>query len=322
MSDPMLQPSSNVPQTLETWQPDPEVTSHAGEPLSDQLHFLHPPPDEIGEVITAFSTLKKGKKPMPLATRQLVILAPGALVLLGILQVQKQIFPNETLRDSLWPGMIGGMFVALIMYLVTRFRHTMTYVGRAGVARLQHKGPLSQPGKCDSLVFESAADLRSSQTRQYVNGVYTGTNYRFVWTNEAGKAIFKLVGSYRSSKTKAPKPTSVFHFARSAETAWSLHLIELLDAELAEHGCVQFDLARDKWVRVGPGFLELRLGKEEARLEVADIRDLTIASGSFKVVHKDAKWFGKGKFSFEYGQLANAKVFLLALERLLGFQFD
>ncbi|MCH8136235.1 MAG: hypothetical protein IIB77_09690, partial [Proteobacteria bacterium] len=121
----------------------------------------------------------------------------------------------------------------------------MTYVGRAGVARFKHKGPLARPAKCESLIFESAADLRSSQTRQYINGVYAGTNYRFTWTNEAGKTIFKLIGSYRSSKTKAPKPTSVFHFAQSAEAAWSLHLIGLLDAELAEYGWVQFDLARE-----------------------------------------------------------------------------
>ena len=42
----------------------------------------------------------------------------------------------------------------------------------------------------------------------------------------------------------------------------------------------------------------------------------------FQFKHKDAKWYKlSGKYSFQYGSMANAKVFLLALEKLVGYQW-
>ena len=41
-------------------------------------------------------------------------------------------------------------------------------------------------------------------------------------------------------------------------------------------------------------------------------------SGQFRIVHKDAKWFSRaGKFGFDYGRMANGKVFFL-----MGYRWD
>ena len=59
------------------------------------------------------------------------------------------------------------------------------------------------------------------------------------------------------------------------------------------------------------------------RLTSADIKTLNIANGTFSIQTHEARWFSsKGKFSFEYGGMGNAKLFLYALERLAGYTFS
>jgi hypothetical protein len=61
---------------------------------------------------------------------------------------------------------------------------------------------------------------------------------------------------------------------------------------------------------------------ETARFAAEDIKSLSLDQGFFRVVHHDAKWYSRaGKFSFEYGSIANARLFLIALEKLMGYQF-
>lgn len=53
----------------------------------------------------------------------------------------------------------------------------------------------------------------------------------------------------------------------------------------------------------------------------ADIPDHD-GQGQFHIHHKDARWFSsKGKFNFSYATMANARLFLLAMEKLTGYRF-
>jgi hypothetical protein len=76
-------------------------------------------------------------------------------------------------------------------------------------------------------------------------------------------------------------------------------------------------------VRVGPGFLELFFGGQTTRLTQADIKSVSINNGWFYLTTHDAKWFSsKGKFSFAYGEISNAQMFLICLEKLMGYSFE
>lgn len=45
--------------------------------------------------------------------------------------------------------------------------------------------------------------------------------------------------------------------------------------------------------------------------------------GEFSFKYKDARWYSReGKYKFPYASIANAKVFLLACDKLLGCQFS
>jgi len=58
------------------------------------------------------------------------------------------------------------------------------------------------------------------------------------------------------------------------------------------------------------------------RLTHQDIASVSLGNGMFQFKHTDAKWYSlSGKYSFQYGNMANARVFLLALEKLMGYQW-
>lgn len=310
-------------ETDEGWRPGLDMTDHAGIALSDTLSFPHRPPAEIGEIITADSTLRHGKIPIPPATRQMMILLPAVLGFLGVRFLMRNYLADDSISDSLWPPSIAAVLIAAIALYATRFRYSMTYVGQYGIAQYDQKGDLKRFPKIQILVFDSATDLRISQTPVHVQGVYLQTSFKFVWTNAAGKTVMKLAGDYRDKKGKPPKPKNPIHFARCAEIAWSAHLLTRLESQLEQGAAIEFNISRGKSVSVGPGFMEFHVGGEHARMEVDDIRDINVGGDVFRVVHKDAKWFGRrGKFNFTFAQIANVRVFLIVIQRLLGFAFD
>ena len=95
-----------------------------------------------------------------------------------------------------------------------------------------------------------------------------------------------------------------------------------MQAQLDQNGFVHFNIGTGQGVRVGPGWLEFCLKKEIARIEKADIKTCKLASGTFHIAHRDAGWFSRqGKYSFNYASMANARVFLLVLDKLVGLRF-
>jgi hypothetical protein len=298
----------------EGWTPGPEVLNHDGSPLLPDREFFAPPPEEIGQVVTASSTLKAGKRPMGMVNRILLagFVSSLAAVALNLLHVETAF------------QVLAGLVVFPIVFWLTRFRQTLRYVGNHGVAILTTKSRTDRIDRTQLFLFANAAELRTGQTRQYVNGVYSGTNYQFTWTDAAGKKAFKLSGSYRAEK-KPPKPKDPFHFAESAEVAWSNHLLDRTAEELTRSGSLRFRLTGKDWVAVGPGFLEFSRKGVEERWGREEIGAISIADGVFKVKRVDAQegWFSsKGVVQFTYASMSNAKLFLIALHRILGYSFS
>lgn len=293
-----------------TWTPGPGVTQHSGDPIPQDFVFFAAPPPEIGEVLTARTTLTSKKRPKSPMSRLLLggLLGSLAYAGLGFLGV-----------EAGWQ--IAAFFGLLILvWLVTGFTHKVSYVGKEGVARLTCKGRVDRIVKSEVFRFDEAAELRTGQTRQYVNGVYSGTSYHFTWTDANGRKRFKLSGSYHGEK-KPPKAKDQFHFAASAETAWSLHLLDRAQQELELTGALRFGLGGSDWVAVGPGFLILNRKGNQERWESSEIGGINAGDGVLKIKRIDAKegWFSsKGVFQFSYQQMANARLFLIAIDRLLN----
>ena len=300
MTEPKL--TSNV-----SWQPSADLISHAGSALTVDADFFVAPPPQIGELISVATTLPTSARPLPASTRWAIVAGSGILLAI-VLQVFLQI-P--------WLTLIAGVTAGGTAWYFTRFNHTCSFVGTKGLARYDISDSRSALPKESLMMFDDAQHLYTSTTRNYTNGVYTGTNYSYRWTKNSG-GQYAISGSHRGENT-APKEQDIWHFADMGETAWTRHLLETIDDKLARDGYIEFPLTgKLQAVRVGDGFLEFVSAKDGAqRVMRSEMQDITLGSGTFQFKHQDSRWWsGKGKFSFEYGNIPNARIFMICLKEL------
>lgn len=305
---------STEPQTIpETQEPEEPITDHAGRDLPDDIDFFAAPPAEIGTVSSAWSTLRQGALPWSPALRGLI----GGIGLLIGVGIGLMISAFSEFAIVLWPVLLG-VIGFLIGWFATAFKHTCTFIGEGGMARFICRGNRDTLATSEIFLFSEAAELRTGQTRKYVNGVYQGTEYTYTWYDHEGRKRFVLNGTYNAEKS-LPKPTDPFHFANAGEMAWSLHLLKQVPLMLETKGAVFFSLGGSDWVSVAPGRLELCVRGQTTSCETDEIGRVSIDQGVFTVKRTDAKegWFtSKGVFKFNYASLANAQLFLFVLDKL------
>ena len=298
-----------------------DLPDHSGKQRPTEVEFFAEPPAEIGKVKSAESTLRPGRQPMPFQVRLLIgILLGGAIVCGGYwLGHDFDQADRQTLQIL---GYFFGASALGITLLATRFKVTCSFVGEKGSAMFTLKGRRDGNSKVQLLLFTQAEELRAKQIRHYVNGVYTGTSYDYAWTGPAGERLLRVKGSYRQQK-KGLRAGEPFRFLQAAEVAWSIHYLERADKELKTSGSIPFRVDKQRVVCVGPGFLQFHFGGEPQRLTREDIASVSLSNGTFQFKHKDAKWYSlSGKYSFQYGNMANSRVFLLALEKLMGYRWN
>lgn len=308
------------------WRPPAGVPLHNGDPVPPAMEFFEPP-SEIGDLRSVYSTLTFDHQPWGSGVRAAVVLGNligGVLVVLGAalaFAAAGQVAYGEAIAFGAIAGAVVGLIAMLIALSKTRFNHTSTYVGTLGIASATIAGRRDNLKRNYRFRFENAVDLYTQQTRQFVNGVYTGTSYAFTWKNQNGGTAHALRGQYRSQEG-TPKQGDPYYFAVSAEIAWSQLLLQIVAKELESQGFILFRVNKKDTVSIGPGFIEFSFGSKAQRISVEEIGAFSLNQGTFSVKHKDAKWFsGQGKFSFDYSRMANARLFLLALDRLCGLRF-
>jgi hypothetical protein len=291
-----------------------EVLNHNRQPLPRGLDFFVAPPPEIGLLLSAFSTLRRGRKPWPIGAR--VGLLVGAIVS-GVLSAVFFAFGRQGVLAVL--AAVLTLVAALVVWLVTRFNHRCTYVGQLGAARFTcHGGRRNVRGRV--FLFAEATELRTAQTRHYYNGAYTGTDYRFTWTDFHGGRVFHLGGRYHNAAGN-PKAKDPFHFAMATELAWSLYLLTQAPRQLADGGSIRFGLRGADSLRLGSGYIALNRKGETITLRGDEIARIRIQHGIVSILEPGAKegWFSSsGVYKFAYSELANAQFFLILMDHLFG----
>jgi hypothetical protein len=288
------------------------VPNHDGSRRPETLELFAPPTQAIGPVQSANSTLTAGMKEMAIGFR---LGLAGLAVALAIAIVATN--PNT----GGWVGFGICIFISLVIYVKTGFHHTVTYVGRDGISSTRLDGKRAAPPKTIELVFRNAAAMFTQQTEHYRNGVYQNTTYDFYWVAPTGARIFSLSGSYGRKNTPVKDQ---IHFARAAEIAWSQYYLELALQQLGREGSIAFVVDQRRVIRVGHGFLEFHhFSDGPVRVTKAEIAKVTLGGGQFMFKHVDARWYSsEGKFRFSYANMANARVFMLALDKLMGYRWS
>jgi len=315
------------------WKPDGEIVAHNGQAVRGDADFFAPPPAKIGQVVTAESTLSQADKPPSAAaiqTRGRVITVIVFLLTAGVVTpIFLGLMPRGKSLDLSGTLLLLGMVVVigvLVNLVVSAVRARMqkkslpscSYVGVNGIVRYTLNGCAEDGATDEMLMFGDAEDLVTTETRNFYNGVYTGTTYKYDWRDSEGKSLMTSAGLYRENSKKF---TSLhpYVFLLSAEVQWCEHRFDRLEAEFKANGDVQFIVDAKRAIRIGPGYIEFLWPDGDHRVPVEEFADISINEGIFRFKHRDATWLGrKGKFNFEYGKLPNAKLFLAALDQLAG----
>ena len=214
-------------------------------------------------------------------------------------------------------GLAIGIVVPIVLMMLAR-RAVSTIVGKDGVQRYTRGlfGP-----KLEVLRFADAQSLKVSRIRQFVNGVYSGTRYDYVWRFPNGKIALRLHGSYRDDGALAAHEPVVF--AAAAERSWSSHRIAHFDRTIAQQGVARFACGRD-WIGVGKGFLEIGAGGQTQRLAVGDLHDIHLEQGVLVMKKKGAReglFSSDGVYRFPVAAMDDFQVFLVVLEEQTGVCF-
>src|SRR5262249_47863480 len=253
------------------------LCNHGGKPLPEDIDFFAEPPAEIGPLLSAYSTLRHGKRPWSVGGRLIVGGGVGMLGLLGGGFLVSGGGVPHPFWQAAWPLGLGG--AALIAGLLcTGFSHTCTYVGREGIARFTCSGSRDHLEESEILLFRNATELRTSQTRRYVNGVYQGTSYSFSWSDVGGRVRYELNGTYKSA-AGTPSSTDPFQFARAGEFAWTVYLLGEARRQVELAGSVPFNLKGGQWIRLGPGTVTLCLQGEPLELRAEALAGVVVQQG-------------------------------------------
>jgi len=296
------------------WTPLETVTRHnVSEPLANLIFFVGPP-SEIGKVISADSNLSVTSQPLPFV--KVLSIAICSCAVIGT-------------AAAVWFGSIFSLILcALIAALVILgiafgFKRHCSFVGEQGVCHSTVSYYMPRKPKTKTLLFEEAIALYTAQTQNYVNGVYASTAYNFKWTKK-DKSTYPLVSNYRS-KTGNPPAGDPFHFARAAENAWTNHLLPIVNQDFKDLGHVDFPMSgKLQTIRMSHQSLEFTLKNGETQpVNVADMKDIKLQGGIFYFNHQDTHWWsGKGKYSFAFGSIPNAQLFMLCLHQVAGIRFS
>jgi len=305
------------------WQPPSNVRDHTGQPLVDGLVFFAAPPQELGKIISASSTLRAGTHPWPGAFQFLLSTIPAAVLAVVMIRLRDQYFYVIPRSVAVAVALVTAALLLVIFRWFITFRQECSYAGEHGVARLHATGKEFRVSKEEKLIFSEASELHARMEKLFIHGIYVGSDFNFIWTNPLRKKLLWLAGKFRNKKGQPETSHHLYHFTMASESAWNDHFRHRLANQLERHGHVDFAIGKKDWIRVGPGFLETTLRVKQQRLAASEIKGFKLQSGTFFVIHGEKKRFGRyeGVWKIQYAELANAKLFFLAIERLLGMTF-
>jgi hypothetical protein len=274
-----------LPQT-DGWQPADDVTGHDGEPVSADADFFLPPPESIGEVRSAFSSLRKNRNPPSVVVRVCVVLVLATAGALGgwcaapHVKVRPRFGAGQAPPRPVHPvegALTFGFGGALLGVAVTNNRRSCTYVGTAGIARYRCKNGRSGGATGEVFLFSSAVALYTWKKIQRSRGlVDEGRQARFDWVDDRGQPCFQIVGEYGFDWSSGG---SVGLWGLAAEQAWTDYCFAQSEEDVKAGGTMEFYPIGVEWVRVGQDSLIIRRRGQEVQLTAEDIGAVAVQKG-------------------------------------------
>lgn len=234
---------------LNAWTPPLGTIDHRGVPLSGNLVFFEPPPPEIGEVISASSTMptkqaaRAWRRRRAASVIRSLFRRDGGLQHLGywgigltavLLFISFGMGLDSNSPWLMYPAIVVTLlglislfslarkFFDLCLYMFDNTQPTCRYVGVSGIARFRAK-TWRRPADQRVFLFANAEKMDFSAVETYrllpLFRIYHYTTYRAVWSASSGQTAFALVGIHFFGKAEPPEDDE-WHFACSAAAGW------------------------------------------------------------------------------------------------------
>lgn len=300
----------------------PVNRSHGNGTLAANADFFVTPPPEIGEVVSAETSLTESDQPTAPGKRRMIALIAAVIAAAVGYGIDRLADVQSPVWFWVWP--IGfGLLAFLIAMAASGFTHRLSYVGKEGLVRATLKGSRQAPPSVEVMPFQDMAELRVRETRHYTNGVYTNTTYNYSW--RGGARSFIVQGAYRNKDGPPPKLNDPYYFATAAEEAWTRHFLRRSLDRLNSGGTVRFAVDGGIDIELGADQFSLtRKGKSE-RWSISDLRGVTLQRGvvtlrseKFQAAGWLGRLFGAGQITFAYTALPNAQAFFFLFDHLVS----
>jgi hypothetical protein len=282
-----------------------EWADHDGRPLPAEADFFFPPPECIGPILSAHTTMSARDRGFPPALRIFLAVAGGlaGIIVGGLIALS---FGVQGGRAFLWPAGLMALGIGLAAYF-SGFSRACSYVGREGVARFTCSGGRELVGRAEVFCFDEAAELRTT---------LTSAAYTFEWSDGAGRIRYRIRGKVASASGDPP-PDDPYHYALAAERAWTRYLLERVPGQLERDGAVTFPLRAGRSVRLGWGTVTAHLGGPPVELAAREIERAEVVHGAVRILRAGAP---EGAIEFPLPELANARLFFHLLGELVGVE--
>jgi len=301
---------------------DSRIKQHSGIENPPNCDFFAQPSVQIGQINTAQTSLFQGQDSATTGRRLMSIMFYSliGLAIAGLIIYLLNISPK--IRGFY---IIGCFFLGLGVLIGayrTRFRHKCSYVGENGIAEYFLKKNRYNHATGKIFEFSNASAMYVETTRQFVNGVYSGTFYKYRWVDQYGKDVYRLNGVYKNKNGEPENLSDAYYLAKSAANSWNQYkLVRYID--LINQGTwVVFNIKKMKF-EMGLNTMNIYESGNKLTWNINDISSVQVAQGWVTIFNSNyqeigwfSKLFGKGKITFMYSEMPNANLFLLLFEIL------
>ncbi len=308
---------------------NPIKTSNSQASLSKKINFPFKDrqielevPTEIGDVVAQHTSVGEKFK----ITDFLGIWGYLGLVTLALFMI-------PVMYVSPWVGISIIFAVCLLFFALFYFKkENVVIIGADGFVTYKLSKQTQLVVSQELYLFKDVSDLVFPQTVNYMNGVYTGTSFKFCLSN-GEKDIFEQSGKFKNLKGEEDKYGWKFLSLCGIENAWTAFLLDkfkqelntqgfvLFKQELNTQGFMQFNSESDltsNQIEIGNNYLKCD-GKKFYKW---DIKEISSHQGTLFIDHinYESKYLGlktKGdRIIIPVNDMPNKKAFLILLNCL------
>jgi hypothetical protein len=270
---------------LKKTNPYPEYIAN-----SDNFDFFVPPPDNIGRITHAYTTLRKTENPIKPHRRILWILAGIVIGVVVALTIQILLSPS-LVWNIIWYCLFS-VVSGIIAFNLTDFIHECSYVGTEGFAFYKIKNNRNSLVEEDIIKFSDVnAIVRDIIPIYDSRGIFQKTQFMFAW-NKGADVIYAYFGSIPDQDGHPILRRGEAHrlyWLASAESAWEEYLLPKVIAEIEINGRYRF-IVRD-WGAIDLWFDSISFiqGYDTIKWNFNDIKYWDTDNGSFRFYHNNFK---------------------------------